>query len=91
MEYIESILAQGEYHKMPFQYARTLHSCKLCTYYYLVDCKILATSVIISNMHCLVLYTEGSLDIFTGRIIIFSHNFITVSDSELCHEKVFSL
>ena len=84
---IESILAQVEYHKMPFQYARTLHTCKLCTYYDFVDCKILATSVIINNMHCLVLYTEGSLDIFTGLIIILSHNFITVSDSELCHEK----
>ena len=76
--YIEAILAQVEYHKMPFQYARTLHTCKL-VFYNLVDCKILATSVIINNLHCLVLYTEGSLDIFTGLIIILSHNFITVS------------
>ena len=45
--YIESILVQVEYHKMPFQYARTLH--KLCMYYDLVDCKILATAVIVNN------------------------------------------
>ena len=75
---IESILVQVECHKSMLG---LLHTCKLCTYYDLVDCKILATSVIINNMHCLVLYTEGSLDIFTGLIII------TVSDSELCHEK----
>ena len=45
--HIESILLQVEYHKMPFQYARTLH--KLCTYYDLVDCKIFAEAVIINN------------------------------------------
>ena len=45
--HIESILVQVEYHKMPFQYVRTLH--KLCTYYDLVDCKILTASVIINN------------------------------------------
>ena len=55
--YIESILAQVKYHKMPFQYARTLHTCKLCTYYDLVDGKIIVTSVITNNMH----YTEGYL------------------------------
>ena len=72
-----AILVQVECHKSMLG----LCILVLCTYYDLVDCKILATSVIISNMHCLVLYTEGSLDIFTGLIII------TVSDSELCHEK----
>ena len=72
---------------MSFQYARTLHTSKLCTDYDLVNCKSLDTSVIINTIHCLVLYTEGSLDIFTELINILSHNFITVSDSELCHEK----
>ena len=46
--HIESILLKAEYHKMPFQYARTLH--KLRTYYDLVDCKILATLVIINKI-----------------------------------------